>query len=161
MKLKVLLFALGISIMAQSCFSTKLTDEEISVKKQQLEKAVQAGIWRIDVDRCTGFAGKIINLTGTYYLQMQGDSAEMRLPFYGQTNDPLLHAKGGVDVKNNITSKSIKATPKGDGWEIKFKIASDFEYYDVKVTIYYDDGADFYLFPSYRSDMSYYGTATF
>jgi len=76
--LGIVLFCAGQSLFAQS------KQERKEQKERVVREIVDSGRIKIDVDRAVPMAGRSVNLTSPYSLEIHGDSILSYLPYFGR-----------------------------------------------------------------------------
>jgi len=76
--LGIVLFCAGQSLFAQS------KQERKEQKEKVVREIVDSGCIKIDVDRAVPMAGRSVNLTSPYSLEIHGDSILSYLPYFGR-----------------------------------------------------------------------------
>lgn len=98
-----------------------------------------------------------INLTGDgYYLQMDGDSVEIYLPYFGtRENITNYNNQGSIDIKASIEEFKERRTPKGH--EMEFFAREGYERFRLILMVFPNEQSQLSLFSPQRNVIRYAG----
>ena len=76
---------LGIVLLigGQSLFAQSNKEKKVQ-KELQVQKMIDKGHFKIDVNRSIPMSGRSVDLTSSYSLEVKGDSVISYLPYFGQ-----------------------------------------------------------------------------
>ena len=97
--LGIVLFCAGQSLFAQS------KQERKEQKERVVREIVDSGRIKIDVDRAVPMAGRSVNLTSPYSLEIHGDSILSYLPYFGRAYSAPYGGGEGLTFKEVATEK--------------------------------------------------------
>ena len=135
--LGIVLFCEGQSLFAQS------KQERKEQKERVVREIVDSGRIKIDVDRAVPMAGRSVNLTSPYSLEIHGDSILSYLPYFGRAYSAPY---GGEQ-----TSKK-----KGSS-EIKFRVKTKEDVYMFRVEVYPNGSVTINVTPVNKQAITFYG----
>lgn len=148
---------LGIALLCagQSLFAQSKQD-----RKEQKEKAVKEIVdsdrIKIDVDRAVPMAGRSVNLTSPYSLEMHGDSILSFLPYFGRAYAAPYGGGEGLTFKEVATEKEQTSKKKGRS-EIKFRVKTQEDVYTFRVEVYPNGSATINVTPVNKQAITFYG----
>ena len=129
-------------------------------RKEQLEKKVtevlDSNRLKIEVDRAVPSAGRSVNLTSSYALQIHGDSIWASLPYYGRAYSAPYGGSGGIHFKEIASGKKVSSLKKG-GSRIEFRVKTNDDTYTFQVDVYTNGSATIHVSPVNKQSISYYG----
>ena len=99
--LGIVLFCAGQSLFAQS------KQERKEQKERVVREIVDSGRIKIDVDRAVPMAGRSVNLTSPYSLEIHGDSILSYLPYFGRAYSAPYGGGEGLTFKEVATEKEV------------------------------------------------------
>ena len=102
--LGIVLFCAGQSLFAQS------KQERKEQKEKVVREIVDSGRIKIDVDRAVPMAGRSVNLTSPYSLEIHGDSILSYLPYFGRAYSEI---KFRVKTKEDVYMFRVEVYPNG------------------------------------------------
>ena len=106
--LGIVLFCAGQSLFAQS------KQERKEQKERVVREIVDSGRIKIDVDRAVPMAGRSVNLTSPYSLEIHGDSILSYLPYFGRAYSAPYGGGEGLDVYKRQAYTSRQKADRGD-----------------------------------------------
>ena len=127
--LGIVLFCAGQSLFAQS------KQERKEQKERVVREIVDSGRIKIDVDRAVPMAGRSVNLTSPYSLEIHGDSILSYLPYFGRAYSAPYGGGEGLTFKEVATEKEQTSEKKGSS-EIKFRVKTKEDVYMFLVEVY-------------------------
>ena len=135
--LGIVLFCAGQSLFAQS------KQERKEQKEKVVREIVDSGCIKIDVDRAVPMAGRSVNLTSPYSLEIHGYSA----PYGGGE---------GLTFKEVATEKEQTSEKKGSS-EIKFRVKTKEDVYMFRVEVYPNGSVTINVTPVNKQAITFYG----
>ena len=105
-----------------------------------VREIVDSGRIKIDVDRAVPMAGRSVNLTSPYSLEIHGDSILSYLPYFGRAYSAPYGGGEGLTFKEVATEKEQTSEKKGSS-EIKFRVKTKEDVYMFRVEVY-PNGSD-------------------
>ena len=144
--LGIVLFCAGQSLFAQS------KQERKEQKERVVREIVDSGRIKIDVDRAVPMAGRSVNLTSPYSLEIHGDSILSYLPYFGRA-----YGGGeGLTFKEVATEKEQTSKKKGRS-EIKFRVKTKEDVYMFRVEVYPNGSVTINVTPVNKQAITFYG----
>ena len=135
MRLTRLVGFLGIVLFcAGQSFLLKVSKSGRS-KERVVREIVDSGRIKIDVDRAVPMAGRSVNLTSPYSLEIHGDSILSYLPYFGRAYSAPYGGGEGLTFKEVATEKEQTSEKKGSS-EIKFRVKTKEDVYMFRVEVY-------------------------
>lgn len=157
MRLTRLVGFLGIALL---CVGQSLFAQSKQDRKEQKEKAVKEIVdsdrIKIDVDRAVPMAGRSVNLTSPYSLEMHGDSILSFLPYFGRAYAAPYGGGEGLTFKEVATEKEQTSKKKGRS-EIKFRVKTQEDVYTFRVEVYPNGSATINVTPVNKQAITFYG----
>ena len=139
--LGIVLFCAGQSLFAQS-------KQE---RKEQKERVV-----REIVDSAVPMAGRSVNLTSPYSLEIHGDSILSYLPYFGRAYSAPYGGGEGLTFKEVATEKEQTSEKKGSS-EIKFRVKTKEDVYMFRVEVYPNGSVTINVTPVNKQAITFYG----
>lgn len=157
MRLTRLVGFLGIALL---CVGQSLFAQSKQDRKEQKEKAVKEIVdsdrIKIDVDRAVPMAGRSVNLTSPYSLEMHGDSILSFLPYFGRAYAAPYGGGEGLTFKEVATEKEQTSKKKGRS-EIKFRVKTQEDVYTFRMEVYPNGSATINVTPVNKQAITFYG----
>lgn len=157
MRLKRLVVFSGIVLL---CTGQSLFAQSKQERKEKKEKAVKevvdSGRIKIDVDRAVPMAGRSINLTTPYSLEIHGDSILSHLPYFGRAYSAPYGGGEGLMFKEVAAEKERTSKKKGRS-EIKFRVKTKEDIYTFRVEVYPNGSATINVTPVNKQSITFYG----
>jgi len=98
-------------------------------------------------------------LSGGYCINLNDDSAQIRLPYIGRVHTPMF-GDNRLDFTEPCEDIEIAETKKKDGRKLTFKVRHNSESLRFVLTIYKDASADVYMQPLNADGCNYRGEWT-
>ncbi|WP_297905864.1 DUF4251 domain-containing protein [uncultured Parabacteroides sp.] len=157
MRLKRLVVFSGIVLL---CTGQSLFAQSKQERKEKKEKAVKevvdSGRIKIDVDRAVPMAGRSVNLTTPYSLEIHGDSILSHLPYFGRAYSAPYGGGEGLMFKEVAVEKERTSKKKGRS-EIKFRVKTKEDIYTFRVEVYPNGSATINVTPVNKQSITFYG----
>lgn len=157
MRLTRLVGFLGIALL---CAGQSLFAQSKQERKEQKEKAVKeivnSGYIKINVDRAVPMAGRSVNLTSSYSLEIHGDSILSYLPYFGRAYSAPYGGGEGLTFKEMATEKEQTSKKKGRS-EIKFRVKTKEDIYTFRIEVYSNGSATINVTPVNKQSITFYG----
>ena len=138
------------------------SDQEKQKSYQKLKHGIESKQFHFIATSATTSKGKTVQLTGSYFLFVGGDSLTVNLPFFGTSYQSSGHygASGddaGVNFHTHEFTYSSDTTKKG-GWNITIKPSNQRSASRMYLSITSSGTCRTSVNSSNRSTISYYGT---
>lgn len=131
-----------------ACSSSKTTPKVIN----EITQKVESKDFTIEMNYANPLRGKQIYLTSDYDLRIKNDSAFAYLPYYGVAHiAPYASNEGGIKFAEPMSDYTITPHKKADGWDIRFKVKSQFGVYNLVLNIF-NNGSATLSVDSYERD---------
>lgn len=157
MKKSKYLFFLGLSFLlsVQPLFAQS-KQEKKEQKQKEVKEQLDSGRFTIEVDRALPMAGKMVNLTSSYSLEMHGDSVISHLPYFGRAYSVPYGGSGGVQFSEKVTDYKLEYDDKGDA-RITFEVRPKDDQYKFDVRVFTNGSATINVQPVNKQSISYQG----
>ena len=150
------------SIMAISCATSEAARQEKAEWAERMAHSVADSIangrFQIDVDRAhPQYGGRVIDLTGSYYVRVTGDTLLSRLPFFGVAYSIPYGGGSGLQFDGRIVRKFNEVNKRGEHI-VKLEVTSSEDSYDYIINVFDNGGATVSVTPQQRSHIYFTGT---
>ena len=108
------------------------------------------------MDRAVPMAGRPVNLTSPYSLEIHGDSILSYLPYFGRAYSAPYGGGEGLTFKEVSTEKERTSKKKGRS-EIKFRVKTQEDVYTFRVEVYPNGLATINVMPVNKQAITFYG----
>lgn len=142
-------------VMGQSLFAQSKQGQKEQMERKVTEVLSQ-DCYKIIVDRAVPMAGRAVNLTSSYMLQIHGDSIWASLPYFGRAYSASYGGGGGIQFKEIASEKEVSPLKKG-GSMIKFRIKTSEDTYTFQVSVFVNGASTIHVSPVNKQSISYYG----
>lgn len=152
-----LVFLLGIVLLigGQSLFAQSNKEKKVQ-KELQVQKMIDKGHFKIDVNRSIPMSGRSVDLTSSYSLEVKGDSVISYLPYFGQAYSVPYGGGNGLRFEKPLSEYKVTYKKKGDA-QIKFKVRTDEDNYTFNVQIYPNGSSTINVVPVNKQSITFYG----
>ena len=131
-------FLLGLLLI--SCSTVKILPDKINHIRQK----VASKNFTIQVNYANPLRGSQIYLTSDYELKIKNDSAFAYLPYFGEAFVALYgSSEGGIQFRKPVHNYKMEPMNKNLGWNIHFRVKSDYTTYDFSIQIFRNGQSDF------------------
>ena len=137
-------------------FLLKVSKSGRSEKERVVREIVDSGRIKIDVDRAVPMAGRSVNLTSPYSLEIHGDSILSYLPYFGRAYSAPYGGGEGLTFKEVATEKEQTSEKKGSS-EIKFRVKTKEDVYMFRVEVYPNGSVTINVTPVNKQAITFYG----
>jgi hypothetical protein len=133
-------------------------DQQKQDNYNQLKVMIQSRKFRFNAQSATSMKGRSIQLNSEYSLQLNNDSLNVDLPYYGRAySAPYNSSEGAMQFSTNEFSYTADTTKKG-GWEISIKPKDQSKANTINLTVSSSGYCTVHVTSSSRQAISYYGT---
>ena len=149
MKTQLMYSTFVLVLFMTACSSTKTTSETISA----ITRKVESKDITVTVHYANPLRMKQIILTSEYDLRLKNDSAFAYLPYFGVAySAPYGSSEGGIKFAEPMNDYAITPNKKSNGWDIRFKIRSKEDVYEIFMNIF-NNGSALFSVTSQKRDM--------
>jgi len=132
-----------------ACSSTKTATESIG----EVTRKVESKDVTVTVHYANPLRMKQVILTSEYDLRIKNDSAFAYLPYFGVAySAPYGSSEGGIKFAEPMNDYVITPNKKSNGWDIRFKIRSKEDVYEIFMNIF-NNGSALFSVTSQKRDM--------
>jgi hypothetical protein len=132
-----------------ACSSTKTATETIG----EVTRKVESKDVTVTVLYANPLRMKQVILTSEYDLCIKNDSAFAYLPYFGVAySAPYGSSEGGIKFAEPMNDYVITPNKKSNGWDIRFKIRSKEDIYEIFMNIF-NNGSALFSVTSQKRDM--------
>jgi len=132
-----------------ACSSTKTATETIG----EVTRKVESKDVTVTVHYANPLRMKQVILTSEYDLRIKNDSAFAYLPYFGVAySAPYGSSEGGIKFAEPMNDYVITPNKKSNGWDIRFKIRSKEDVYEIFMNIF-NNGSALFSVTSQKRDM--------
>jgi hypothetical protein len=136
-----------------ACSSTKTTTETISA----ITRKVESKDITVTVHYVNPLRMKQVVLTSEYDLRIKNDSAFAYLPYFGVAYSASYgSSEGGIKFAEPMNDYIITPNKKSNGWDIRFKISSKEDVYEIFMNVF-NNGSTSFSVTSQKRDMISFG----
>lgn len=108
------------------------------------------------MDRAVPMAGRSVNLTSPYSLEIHGDSILSYLPYFGRAYSAPYGGGEGLTFKEVAAEKEQTSEKKGSS-EIKFRVKTKEDVYMFRVEVYPNGSVTINVTPVNKQAITFYG----
>ena len=149
MKTQLMYSTFVLVLFLTACSSTKTTSETISA----ITRKVESKDITVTVHYANPLRMRQIILTSEYDLRLKNDSAFAYLPYFGVAySAPYGSSEGGIKFAEPMNDYAITPNKKSNGWDIRFKIRSKEDVYEIFMNIF-NNGSALFSVTSQKRDM--------
>lgn len=152
----ILVLILGV----QSGNAQKLTARERKEQKAaEVKKLIESGNYVFVANSALPMAGRRINLTSTYGLNMKGTKAEAWLPYFGRAYQATYgDTDGGIKFEEEAQNLKITFNDRKKIYEIQFEVKAPKDNYTLNLSVGLSGYADLNVNCNNRQPISFTGT---
>jgi len=137
-----------------ACSTTKTATETIG----EVTRKVESKDITVTVHYTNPLRMKQVMLTSEYDLRIKNDSAFAYLPYFGVAySAPYGSSEGGIKFAETVNDYVITPNKKLNGWDIRFKIRSKEDVYEIFMNIFNNGSASFSVTSQKRDMISFSG----
>jgi hypothetical protein len=137
-----------------ACSSTKTATETIG----EVTRKVESKDITVSVHYANPLRMKQLVLTSEYDLRIKNDSAFAYLPYFGVAySAPYGSSEGGIKFAESMDNYAITPNKKSNGWDIRFKIRSKEDVYEIFMNIFNNGSTSFSVTSQKRDMISFSG----
>jgi hypothetical protein len=160
MKIYRLLLPLLTIVCLQSSAQSN-SDQAKQTSHQKLKHGIDSKKFHFLATSATGSRGRTAQLTGSYFIFLDGDSLTVALPFFGTSNSSAGHygassEDAGINFHTHKFTYKADTTKKG-GWDITFQPQGQSSASKISLSITSTGSCRAIVNSSTRSTMSYLG----
>lgn len=151
----VWMLGIGLLLGGQS-LSAQSKQEKKEAKEKAVKEQIESGHFRIQVDRAIPAAGRAVNLTTLYSLELRGDSVMAYLPYFGRAYS--LPYGGGEGMSFEAPASEYELTyDKKEAARIRFKARTDEDLYTFNLRVFPGGSATINVIPVHKQAIQYQG----
>jgi hypothetical protein len=118
---------------------------------------IEEGNFVFNARRVHPGAGRSIDLSTRYaVMEISGNDAKARLPFFGRAYQLRYSGRGGIEFSGPMENVTISEDPDRKRINYSFDVR-DFDHYRVNMVIHANGNTTVYINSNYRSNISYQG----
>lgn len=143
-------------VMGVSTLSAQSRKERREQKRQEIEKVVASGHYKIAVNMALPARGRSVSLTSPYSLEIRNDSVISYLPYYGRAYSVPYGGGKGLNFKAPITEYSLERDRK-NRTQVKFSARNEEDTFDFRISIFGNGSSTIWVNMRNRQSISFYG----
>ena len=150
----LLIYSTFALLFLTACSSAKTTPETIS----EIARKVESKDYTVTVHYANPLRMKSVVLTSEYDLRIKNDSAFAYLPYFGVAHTaPYRSSEGGIKFAEPMTDYVISSNKKLNGWDIRFKIRSKGDTYEIFMNVFNNGNATLSVTSQQRDMITFSG----
>ncbi len=159
MSLSAAIFMCAGSSISAFCADRQKNDAKDKARISEVDSLLKAQYYRITVDKAFPTAGKMINLTTPYYVEVKTDTVDSHLPYFGRAYSIPYGGGDGLNFEESLSDYSMTKGKKERN-EIKFSVRTSEDTFDFNITVYPEGEAYVSIISNNRQPISYTGELT-
>lgn len=160
-KMRKLIYSLALLLLATPAINAQKLSrkEQKQQQKQQVEKLIESGTFTFEAQSAQPSVGRMITLTGTdYTLQLNGDSIDSYLPYYGRAYvAPLGRDEGGIKFKTLMESCKKTYNERKRLYQYDISVVGEYDKYNIMLRVGDTGHANLLINCNNRSSINFSG----
>lgn len=145
-----------ITAAGSSTLSAQSRREKKELRKQAVEKLIESGKYKIEVDKAFPARGRSVSLTSPYSIEIRNDSVFSYLPYYGRAYSIPYGGGEGLNFKAPLADYKPEWNKKGTA-VIQFTARSPEDRFDFKVDVFDNGSSSIYVNMQNRQAIHFLG----
>lgn len=150
-----------VCMMAASCASSHLTQQEKSARRDSVSRLVKSHIdaksFKIDVTHMSPLRGPSRVLSDQWSLRVHGDSLYSYLPYFGRAYQVPLDGGKGLNFSCPV-SQYVVSSPQKDRTRILIVVRNEEDEYHYTIDVFHNGSASIYVSCHNRENISFSGS---